>query len=361
MKLDTVRREIRAEYGERTIDRDEWRFTKYGIMNSAVEDMQSNRSIVSADLRAKAFTSEGQAVKMPVFNNEAISLKSVRSCTIDALDNTTGLVDLVWITIVADIDMKKGQFLNQGDPNGVFPSWERAYAISLNKKLERVAHGISQEIEDTLYAFLDAGKSDYFKSTLVTGGTYPVVGGAVQVTPAQRDHFFNDLSVIMMEDDFDPMYKVLGSTSTMSIVNRYINQGSANATNTQYQFNDYMFRYSNHLPNGQNVFATMFVMPEGSVGILPRVTADAMMENEAGDGTKWYQDDLGMWGLPAEIPVSVQFKSQCADVSTAVSNPALTASLQEFWQISVDVAYVIPYNSTPLTKSGSIKKFEFTT
>lgn len=189
-------------------------------------------------------------------------------------------------------------------------------------------------------------------------GSYSLTGSAIQVKPTDIEFFFNDLDAINMADDFnEPEIKIVGNHTLMPHVRRYVNQGGANATNTQFQFAGKDFTFTNRITNGAGVNATGYFMPDGSVGMLTRVDTASRMGLNAGDGTDWFEDILP--GLP--FPVGIQFKSKCDDKSTleTAGSAYLEATLVEQMQISFDFAVVVPYNTDIASQPSSIRKFEF--
>jgi hypothetical protein len=222
-----------------------------------------------------------------------------------------------------------------------------------------VVRACNQEMEDTLYTFMDTNKSTVTNSSLVgAGAKYAEVGGVIQVPLADQPLFWNDASAIMEEDDFMAPYKVLGHTVLQTSVKQYINQGAGNSENTNFQFADYTFRFSRHIVNGAGVNATGFIYKEGRIGMLTRTSADHQMGHSSNDA-EWYEDNLSAWGMSPNITVGVLEKSNCDDVSGTTGTAALTASKHDFYQFSYDVAYLISYNSDPLVEPGVLKKFEF--
>lgn len=328
------------------VERDEWRFTRYGLLESAREMTNSPQSIITEELKQKAKESEGRLLKIPVMKiGDDITINSVRSCNIGTLENETDLVTVTWVTLVADISMMKSQYhIN-----------EIAYLEDLRRKLLKVDHAFAKATEQLIYTKLDSEKSTVNNSPLV-GTEYTVVGDTIQVTAAQQELFFNDLEVIMEGDDFYSMpFKVLGSTTLKRDVKHWGHQGQQNDENLLYQFDGYDFRFSNSVVNGAGQKATGFVMTDGSLGIMTRVGIDSKMKNEAGDGTKWNTVFLENFGFE----VGEMYKSKCDDVSSIAGLEHLKATMVEQWQLSVDVALITPYNSDPATKAGVIKKFEF--
>lgn len=348
--INTYRQEIRAQLPN-PLDKNEWRFTRYGLLNAVREMTASGASIMSQDLKKKAQDSEGTDLKIPVFKLDGdVTVKNTRSCVIGDLENTTELVLVTWVTLVADFSMMKAQY----HKNMV------SYLEDMDRKIARIDNAFAKVIEDMIYAKLDAEKSSIYDSPLVgVGGSYPLVANTIQVPLALQETFFNDMEAIMEGDDFyEAPYKVLGNTTLRPPVRHYMGQGNANDENLQYQFGNYHFRFSNHLVNGATKKATGFVMTDGTVGILTRLPVDSRIpNNKAGDGTEWDKTFLKVTGAE----VGVMYKSKCDDLSNQVGLEHLTASHKENFQLSFDVALVTPYNSDPATKAGVIKKFEFLT
>lgn len=345
--LATYQQEIRAKYPNGW-DRFEWRYTKHGILTRIIDMTNSPFSIVTQDIKDKALKSEGRILKIPVIKQKELTIKNQRSCTIGSLENETALVNVDWTTLVVDISMVKSQYAKN----------EISYLEDLNKKLLMVKQAFIKAMETAIYARLEAAKSPYYNSALVgTGKKYPLVGDAMQVAVADQELFFNDLDVILEEDDFDvDNIYVLGSTTLKSYVRHWVNQGASNDENLSYQFAGKSFGFSNRIPTGTGNLASGFTLIDGAIGLITRNNIDAIDGNEAGDGTKWSIEYLD--GFP--FPVGVMYKSKCDDMSTLNGSGMehLTATMVESWQFSIDFGLVTPYQSDPLRPSP-IKKFEF--
>lgn len=344
--VETYLQDIRTAFPG-NLDRDEWRFTRYGLLTAAKEQTVHPLSIITQDLRDKAMDSEGRALQIPVMKQGNLTVKNHRSCTIGDYENESTLVNVAWATLVTDFSMMKAQHHKN----------EVSYLQDFNKKMMLVQHAFASFIENAIYAKLDADKSEIYNSTLVGGaGKYPLVANTMQVATADQEYFFNDVDVIMNQDNFwSPDWLVLGSTPLMSPVRHYLNQGASNDERLDYQFGPYAFRFSNQVVDGAGKKASGFIMPYGSIGLLTRVNVDAKMNNKASDGTMWetaFLDTLG-------FEVGVMYKSKCDDKSDVTGLEHLEATMVENFQFSIDFALLTPYNSDSTTKAGSIKKFEF--
>ena len=343
----TYLQDLRAQYPS-NLDRDELRITQTGLVTMALEMTDSANSIVSGDLKEKARNSEGRVLSVPVMTKNDITISNVRSCTIAADESNSAFVNIIWQTLVANIVMTPQQYKKN----------EVRYLEDLNKKIRETVEKFLVTIEEELDTSLDTNKTQVYNSTIV-GDDFLLAGGAIQVPAANNDFFFNFLDPINYADDFyDTEINIVASHALMAPVNNYINQGSGNNENKNFQFAGKNFRFSNRITNAAK--STFYFMPGGSLGLLTRVDGDSRDGSQATDGTVWFEDMLP--GLP--FSVGIRYKSKCSDES-GLNAPAtglehLTATLKEEWQISFDFGIVTPYNSDPATKAGAIRKVEFT-
>lgn len=345
--IATYFQELRAQYPNR-FDGQEWRGTQFGLLRAAQSMTNHPMSIVDNDLRQKAFASEGRALKIPVMNYSGdVTITNARTCTIGDLTSDSALVDVTWVTMVANLHMIKEQYRKN----------EISYLEDFGKKIFRIENSIGKAIENSIFTKLDTDKSTVYNSTFVgTGAKFPLTGDAMQVAAADQELFYGYLDSIQMEDDFDiDSHAIIGSTSLMPSAKHYINQGPSNDENLSWQFDNLDFYFSNRVTNGAGKLATGFVMPHGSFGFLTRVNADALSGNKTSTGVEYSVETLSRLGLQ----VGVQYKSDCEDVSSISGLEHLQSTTVERWQLSLDVAFLTPYNSDPVNNAGGIKKFEF--
>lgn len=344
--LETYLQDIRVNYPN-LLDRDEWRTIRFGLVNSAVEQTNSPLSVITEDFKTKAMASEGRVLGIPVMKKGALLVKNVRSCSISSYENESDMVELVWSTLVVDITMVKAQYAKN----------EVSYLSDLAKKLVLVKEALLSEIEGAIYTRLDTDKSGIYSSTLVgVGAKHELVADTADVALANHNLFFNDVEAIQQADDFYGENYIIGSTNLMPFVNHYVNQGSGNNTNLNYQFAGKSFSFSNSVVDGANKLATGFIMPFGSLGVLTRIDRDSIMGNVSSDGTEWGITRVD--GIPFDL--GYRYKSTCSDQSAlnGTGMEHLEATMLEQWTFSVDYALVTPYNSDPATRAGSIRKFQ---
>lgn len=346
--VKTYLQNIRVKYPSQ-LDRDELRVTQTGLLEAVIQMTNSLDSIVSPDLIEKAKASQGLEIDVPVMKKGNVTIKNVRSCTIGGGQSESDLIRVVWKTIVADVLMVPSQY----EKNQI------KYLFDFNKKIREVAEAFKVEMENDLDTAIDSNKTQIYNSTIVGAtGDYPIVANAIQVEKDQQDFFFNNLDSINFSDDFyNPTIKVIASPTVMPIVSKFINQGDSNNTNTAFQFAGKDFTFSNRVSNGAGVIGTGYFMPNGSIGLITREDVDSRLGHKAGDGTEWDVDTIP--GFP--FPVGIQYKSKCDDQSAleTAGLEHLKATMVEHFQISLDYAIIMPYNSDETTKAGAIRKFEF--
>lgn len=342
----TYLQDLRATYPN-PLDRVENRVTTAGLLEVAMEMTNSPNSIVNDEIKQKAMESEGRNLDIPVMKKGNVTISNVRSCTITGSQSESDKVRLVWRTMATQIAMVPSQYAKN----------EISYVADLNKKIREAVEAFLIEMEQDIETALDTNKSQVYSSSIVDT-KYTLVGDAIQVLPTQTDFFFGDIDAINFSDDFNAMTtKVVANHSVMPYVNKFINQGAGNNQNLNYQFAGKDFRFSNRIPNGNDVLGTLYFMPDGSLAVLTRIDTDSRLNHKASDGTEWMEETLP--GLP--FTVGIQYKSKCDDQSE-LENAGLghlTATMVELWQISFDFAIVTPYNSDITTKPSPIRKVEF--
>jgi hypothetical protein len=209
-------------------------------------------------------------------------------------------------------------------------------------------HAMAQKIESDIFASLDTNKNQTYNSPFVGAGAKYDLSAAnmMQVAAGEQEFFFNDVPAIMMGDNVDisrGVY-VVGNTTLSSYVNKYVNQGAANAVNLGYQFAPFTYAYSNAFDVTAGAVSSGIAMPVGDMGLLFQNTPDALNRSVAGDGTNWYTVQMPENLLGTNV--SVLEKSVCADASANGTNPnGLEATLKVDMQFSVDYYILTPYSS----------------
>lgn len=217
---------------------------------------------------------------------------------------------------------------------------------------------LANALEAYIALQIDNAKSQTSNSAFIGAGLrYPSTGDALQVATTEQDFFFNDMKSIMFADNFPTNgLDVIGDAQLPSFVNKYVNQGSGNNANQSFQFNGYSYTYSTSTSTTAGAVSTGYVMPSGSLGMVAKVSPDAMNNRVSqSEGIRWSVEQSDLMGIPMELMV----KDGCADLNALTGNAEDTNTYFKQYQMGINVAIVTPYNSNIGANPGGIKKFDF--
>ena len=333
------------------LDRQELRKQQYGFIDVA---LRNTDGILSSLNQQTIMNSWGApATEIPVFD------KTVQAATVGtmtcAFPSTDATADLVLVTYYkANTGFRiVPRLTDQSDIVSEAQEFMHLYS--------QAEESLANALEDYIALQIENAKSISYNSAFVgTGLRYPTAGDALQVATTEQDYFFNDMKSIMFADDFPTNgLDVIGDAQLPSFVNKYVNQGSGNDQNQAFQFNGYSFTYSNSTSTTAGAVSTGYVMPSGSVGMVAKVSPDAMNNRVSqSEGIRWSVEQSDLMGIPMELMV----KDGCADLNLLTTNAEDTNTYFKQYQMGINVAVVTPYNSgtalVPPTPGG-IKKFDF--
>jgi len=347
---NTLTQNLRASYPS-NLDKYEDRLSRYGAWELAKRDTDDINSIVTPEVIELAQRSIGNTLQIPVIDGADVSIGSTRSCTITDTENVSNLVTVSFTTYSFGFNMIPAQYQNN----------DIKYQADYNRKLVKYLKKFASTLDSAVVSAVESAKSSKWNSAFVgTGAKYgALTGDALQVTNAQKNLIFNDVSTIMDEDDFEGIYNVLGSSSLKSTVMQYTNQGANNDTNTAFQFGDYDFSYSNRVSNGSGVEATFYTIPRGTIATFNRNEPDAILGSSVGETVVWDTVQVPI----VELEMGVLYKKECADNSGINGGSGaghLTGSMKESFIWSTDVAVVTAYNSDTTNVPSPIHKAEIT-
>lgn len=287
------------------------------------------------------------AVRIPVMSQNKPSVTSgSMDCSFVDQDAVATYYDVTFVDGWVPIDMIPTEI------EGNELTYEQVFA----RKLRDAELAIADTIDLAIHNAIDTAKATTYNSSLVgVGADYTLAGDALQVTSTLRPRFFNDAKAIMLADDFmaAPL-DVIGNPALASDVAFFGNQGNANDTNTQFQFNGYNFTFSRSTVVTAAARATGFVMPTDSIGLYSRISGDAKRRAESGTGVQWGSMMSDLLGIELEV----MYKSDCADVSARTGFASDTGNLKEQWKVYYNIAILTPYVGAGETNNG-IKKFDF--
>ena len=333
--LDTVLTEWRSDYQDTKLDVHEHRLSNYGALEAFALDTPN---LVNADQIASERTAASRTEKISVIARKTYSLTTTRACTAIDNSNDSNLVTVTWATLRTGFHMVPSQYRN----NHV------GFMEDLNRKMIDVQRTFLTQLDTLAAANLNTNKSAVNNAD---GNPYTVASDTMEVPDADKDNYFNELDAIMMTNDLQGPLNVVASTRTSALVKELFNQGGGNDSNTQYQFNNQNFHFSNRVSVATGDAYTVFAMPFGSLAYLSWVDIDAQDNNTAISGKEWRKVNMPLLGHD----VGLLFQDSCADNSTEAGS-GTEASLKQSYTFSFDYAFINAYNSNTVALPGTIFK-----
>lgn len=332
----TVLQEIRTNYPSK-LDKYETRGSNYGLLTLGIDNATSPAGIITSDVISAAKNAWGQDVKIPVMSPIAHANGTGLGCTVAVTESNSALASVTFVTISNGFAMQP----QKSDQNEI--NYINEFARKYTDASRKMALEMDVAVDTALIAALTPAAQ--YNSTYVGAATKygPLAANYIQVSLANRGDFFNDLTDIFAADDLYPMFDVIGSTNLRGIVSKLYAQGEANSANTQYQFTqgDFDFKFSNRVTVNGAASASLFAMPKGAYAIVTRNSYDCQAGRKTTDGKVYdvaFNEVIG-------ADVDTLYYSTCADISALSGNALDTAQVQEYHQMAVHFAIIVPYTN----------------
>ena len=139
------------------LDKNMFRPCEYGALDFFVEQTDAPNSIISPNLRDRAFASIGNNVQVPVLNYDGdVTVSNTRSCVIADDENTSALYEVVWKTYSVGFTMVPTLYMNN----------EISYEHDFNRKMEKICRALANALDTDAVAALEASKTQVFQDLL---------------------------------------------------------------------------------------------------------------------------------------------------------------------------------------------------
>lgn len=327
-------------------DKNEHRMSEYGALNFFYE--QSRRSpLLTEEMKRKAIESAGQTLQIPVINFDGtVSVSNSRSCTVSDAENTSALVDITFKTYFIGFTIVPTMYSN----NSI--DMEKDMAV----KLRKCARALGAALDADAIAVLEAAKTQVFAESLL----YDTTNDEVEATWEQRENVLGDIDPIMYANDFVGTLHIIGNVGVRSLLNDLQKHMEYNEYNNALQWADKYFHYSNRLTNENDIYATFYAVEEGNVDMLFRYDRETALSERIGEAIRGAGDHT--WeviNMPyLNIPVGLHYYEAVGDQSSIAGDTTadLTCARKQFYGFSVDVAFVVAYNSDATTMASPIVK-----
>lgn len=324
------------------LDRNMTRPSEYGALDFFIEQTNAGNSIISPNLRDRAFASIGNTVQVPVINYDGdVQVSNVRSCVIADDENTSALYTVVWATYQIGFTMVPTLYMNN----------EISYEHDFRRKMEKTCRALATALDSGAIAALEANKTQVFKTLL----NYTQVGNTVQVPTQMSTEILGDVNPIMRANDYPEMIHIVGNAGIDSLVRKLAQYGVYNEANKRMEYDNKVIHYSNNVVDEAGKMGTFFAIADGNVGILTRVDRESLRRARA----NFHEWDVVR--LPfIDLPVGSHYYTTVGDQSeiAGAASADMTCNVKEHFGFSLDVAYIVAYNSAPATVANPIIKAE---
>lgn len=325
-------------------DRNMTRPKEYGALDFFAEQTNSPNSIISQDLADRAFASMGNTVQIPVINYDGdVTVSTSRSCVIADAENTSALYNVVWSTFAVGFTMVPAAYLNN----------EISYEHDFNRKIEKISRALANKLDQAAVAALEANKTQVFADKL----NYTVTGNTVVVPTQMATEILGDINPMMRANGFPELVHIIGNAGIDSLIRKLAQHDVYNDVNKRLEYDNKVLHYSNNVVNESGKNGTMFAVADGNVGVLTRVDREALRR------TKINSHEWDVVRLPyIDLPIGSHYYTAVGDQSSIMgaATSDLTCAAKEFYGFSVDVAFLVAYNSDAATIPNPVIKANIT-
>jgi hypothetical protein len=313
---------------------------EYGALDFFIEQTDAPNSIISQNLRDRAFASIGNTVQVPVIDYDGdVTVSNVRTCTIADDENTSALYTVVWTTYAVGFTMVPTLYMNN----------EITYQHDFERKMEKVCRALATTLDTAAIAALEAAKTQVYKDPL----QYTVTSNVIEVPTQMSTEILGDLNPMMRANAYPGMLHIIGNAGVDSLIRKLAQHGVYNDVNKRMEYDNKVLHYTTQLANAQGKIGSLYAVADGNVGVLTRVDREALRRASA----NFHEWDVVR--LPfIDLPVGSHYYTAVGDQSAiaGAASADMTCNVKEYFGFSVDVAFIIAYNSDPTTVANPIMK-----
>jgi hypothetical protein len=291
-------------------------------------------------LRDRAFASIGNTVQVPVINYDGdVTVSNSRSCVIADAENTSALYTVVWKTYAVGFTMVPTLYMNN----------EISYDHDFARKMEKICRALATALDQDAVAALEAQKTQVFKDLL----QYQATANVIDVPKQMATEILGDINPIMRANCYPETIHIIGNAGVDSLIRKLAEHGIYNDVNKRMEYDNKIIHYTNNVTNAEGKNGTAFAVVDGNVGVLTRVDREALRRASA----NFHGWDVVR--LPyIDLPVGSHYYTAVGDQSeiAGAASADMVCNVKEYFGFSVDVAYIVAYNSAPETVANPIIK-----
>lgn len=324
------------------LDRNMARPLEYGALDFFISQTDAPNSIINPNLRNRAFASIGNTVQVPVINYDGdVTVSNSRSCVISDDENTSALYTVVWKTFSVGFTMVPTLYMNN----------EIDYQHDFQRKMEKICRALATALDTDAIAALSAAKTQVYADKL----QYTVTSNVIQVPTQMATEILGDLNPMMRANAYPQMLHLIGNAGVDSLIRKLAQHGVYNDVNKRMEYDNKVLHYTTQLTNEANKIGTLYAVADGNVGILTRVDREALRRARS----NFHEWDVVR--LPfIDLPVGSHYYTAVGDQSSIAGDASadMVCNVKEYFGFSVDVAFIIAYNSDAEHVANPIMKAE---
>jgi hypothetical protein len=182
---------------------------------------------------------------------------------------------------------------------------------------------------------------------------YNFAANVIEVPTQMATEIMGDINPIMRANCYPGMIHVVGNAGVDSLIRKLAQHGIYNDVNKRMEYENKVFHYTNNVVNETSKNGTFFAVEDGNVGVLTRVDREALRRTRA----NWHEWDVVR--LPyIDLPVGSHYYTAVGDQSqiAGAASADMTCNVKEYFGFSVDVAFIVAYNSDLETVANPVIK-----
>lgn len=325
------------------VDKNMSRLTEWGALDFFLSQTNAPDSMLTDETKRRAFMSMGTDIKIPVIDYDGtVTVANERTCVIADAENTSKLMAVVWKTYAFGFTMVPTMFNNN----------EIDYQKDFEKKMLKFSRKFLDAVDKDAIAALEAAKTHKFGNLLY----YTQTANDVQVNYMQRNDILGDLHPMFRSMDYSGQLHVIGDTGVDAIVRKLEQHGIYNDVNKQLEYANKIFHFTNNMVLESENFAQFYAVESGNVGMLTRVDREALRRATSKAGHEWDVINFPFAGFQVGTHYYESVGDQSAIGGDATAD--MKCNVKEHYGFSVDIAFVVAYNSNPETVANPIMKVE---
>jgi hypothetical protein len=345
-------------YEAERLDKWEILFSRYGVWGAFLNETDRPGGILSPKNKKSLYNSWGNTVPIVTLVGDTVTIGSTYSCSIPDQENTSNKITPTFTQYAWGWTMYPGQYAT-GEQAINYVQYQEDFEHKANEFLL----ALMTVVDTASRNILETNKNVYWTANVAN--YYATTGDALQISQAQKNDSFNQLSSVMKEMDLYEECLLISSTSLNGLTKRLVAQGEGNAINERFQFQlgNFTFMSSNRVTNGTGIQSTAYMCQPGSIAVFNRNNPDARAHNKIGGGATPVVEWNELMLPRLDMVVGTYYAATCAAAPAATNylNPNLSAALQESFGFNTEIGWLTAAqgNSSPSTKVVPIVKAEW--